>query len=142
MSIVAIDREIALTIEDDVVVDDDLGFHDHRCRAVTRKGIWTPARGDGVANPLLRARENGAGERALAILTCASAALRAFGYGFVAAQSVRGVARVIRAIFAVVAIGIRLAALLTIFSDTDARQAVKVNTLGSIGNHQALVGRP
>jgi hypothetical protein len=72
---------------------------------------------------LLRAGEDGAVEGALAIFTGASAAGHTIGDGVISAQSV-GVARVTSAVFAVVAILIGLAALLTLSCDTGAKAPV------------------
>jgi hypothetical protein len=72
---------------------------------------------------LLRAGEDGAVEGALAIFTGASAAGRTVGDSFVSAYSIR-VAHVIRAIFAVIAVGIGLTALLTLSCNTGAQSTV------------------
>ena len=57
MLVVAIDRQVALAIKDDVVVDDDFSFCHDRGRSATVEGMWTTTLRDGIANALLRTWE-------------------------------------------------------------------------------------
>jgi hypothetical protein len=103
---VSIQPEIALAIEDDVVVDDDLGFGPHRRQTAAVKHVPVIATcGNGVANALLGAWENRAAQRTRASLTRTPGAFCSVGNGCgVVAHAVFGIAGVTRAIVEVIAL--------------------------------------
>jgi hypothetical protein len=55
MVFIAIDREVSLAIENDVVVDHDFCLSHHRRRTVAIKRMRTATKSDGVADTLLGA---------------------------------------------------------------------------------------
>jgi len=52
-ALVSLDDEIAMAVEDDVVVDDDLLLGHDRRRTATAKRVRSTSNGDRVTNPLL-----------------------------------------------------------------------------------------
>lgn len=60
MIVIAVERELALTIEHDVIVNRDLRFGHERRWSTTREPVKPTARCDGIANTEFRAREGGA----------------------------------------------------------------------------------
>jgi hypothetical protein len=105
MRVYTIQRKVALTVENDVVRNDDCGARQHYVLwAIALKRVGPAACGNRVADALLRTWEKRVRQLTRAGLTHASGTWRSVGYGRSGARPVRRIAHLRRTIVEVVTV--------------------------------------